>query len=233
MSQLPPHACAGRCRCSLVCRRPLTLVCWVRTCVHNPPTPPTPHQQTPRSWVCGHRRVQACAGHPGVRREDAVGTPCSAPCMGEAVCPGVRGSCWPSPQLPPPAWDPLPAPGPPYGPGPNSGQMGRGGGGVCISKPPAGANAAAPPPGCRPPAPPDPGTAGLAGTVPSPSPGLMGTVLSPSPGLMGMVPSPSPGVMGTAPTGSHGMGGGDTLERGLCRVVPHWDPCRGEGPSQG
>lgn len=27
MSQLPPHACVGRCRCSLVCRRPLTLVC--------------------------------------------------------------------------------------------------------------------------------------------------------------------------------------------------------------
>lgn len=82
-----------------------------------------------------------------------------------AISPGVPGTGRgqrvppaPAPAAAPPRDPPL-APGPPFVPGPNSSQMGRGRRGGCISKAPAAANAAVPPPGPRPPTPPDPRTA--------------------------------------------------------------------------
>lgn len=112
----------------------------------------------------------ALGGHPGSVGEDDVGTPAQCRAHGERHV-RVRGSHWPWPQL-------LPHPGTPSPR--RSLHMGLGqtpakwAGGGCISKPLAGANAAAPPLGCHPSAAPDPSTAVLVGTIPSPSQGWWG-----------------------------------------------------------
>ena len=171
----------GAPRCQLACRA-ATCVC--RHTHTDGGTCATARDQL--GW--GQEQDTAPGGHPDGDEGRHRGDPSPAPCVGEVVCWGQGVPLAPAPAATPTCGTPSLLLGLHMGLGQTLAKWAGGGGGVYISKPLAGANAASPPPGCRPPAPPDPGTATLARTVLSPSPGLVGTAPSPPLQLAPMEP---------------------------------------------